>query len=82
MESYALPATYPPELAEISFALFTNMLDAANLRQRLINASTMEGQDGITERKRVDFAFLDGRMVCRRIITVCLAAKGFSRLLC
>lgn len=64
MESYALPTpAYPAEMAEISFALFVDMDDAASLRQRLIAASTMEGEKGIEERKRVDFAFLDSRMV-------------------
>lgn len=64
MGSYALPVpAYPAELAEISFALFVNMADAATLRQRLINASTMEGEEGLVERKKVDFAFLDSQMV-------------------
>lgn len=64
MESYALPTpAYPAELAEISFALFVNMEGSAALRQRLIKASTMEGDEGITERQRVDFAFLDAKMV-------------------
>lgn len=64
MESYTLPTpAYPAELAEISFALFVDMVDAASLRQRLIEASTMEGEEGVEERKRVDFAFLDSRMV-------------------
>ena len=66
MESYSLPTpAYPAELAEISFALFIDLSDAASLRQRLIKASTMEGVAGIDERKSVDFAFLDGKMVRR-----------------
>ncbi|KAK9897420.1 CGI-121-domain-containing protein [Cystobasidium minutum MCA 4210] len=67
MESYALPTpAYPAELAEISFALFVNMEGSAALRQRLIKASTMEGDEGITERQRVDFAFLDAKMIASR----------------
>lgn len=70
MESYALPTpAYPTELSEISFGLFVDLTDAAGLRQRLIQASTMEGDEGLTERKRVDFAFLDGKMVCIALIT-------------
>lgn len=80
MESYILPATYPAELAENSFALFIDMKDAASLRQRLINASTMEGQDGIDERKRVDFAFLDGRMV-RQSFWLGIAPANLSKML-
>lgn len=44
-------------------ALFREIPDAAGLRARLIAASTMPGQDGDTERAKVDFAFIDGRSV-------------------
>jgi EKC/KEOPS complex subunit CGI121/TPRKB len=65
MESYALPnPAYPTELSEISLALFTDLQEAALLRERLIKASTMEGEEGLTERSTLNFAFLDAKMVC------------------
>lgn len=70
MESFLLPSSaYPPELREITLALWhTNKETASRLRTRLIQASTTEGADGDAERKRLDFAFLDGKMV--RVVTV------------
>ena len=64
MESYALPTpAYPPELSEISLALFTDLQEASLLRERLVKASTMEGNEGITERSTLNFAFLDAKIV-------------------
>lgn len=77
MESYALPIpAYPPELSEISMALFTDLQDAAGLRLRLIKASTLEGDEGVQERKNVDFAFLDGKMVS---VSVCIQSSGMRK---
>lgn len=67
MESYTLPSdAFPSELQEITLALWTGLTDAAGLRQRLIAASTMQGDQGEAERKRLDYAFLDSKMVSRR----------------
>lgn len=66
MESYVLPAqAYPDELQEITLALWTDVVNAAEVRQRFIAASTMAGDQGILERQLLDFAFLDGSMVSR-----------------
>ncbi|KAL7004201.1 hypothetical protein EMMF5_006269 [Cystobasidiomycetes sp. EMM_F5] len=67
MESYVLPAqAYPDELQEITLALWTDVVNAAEVRQRFIAASTMAGDQGILERQLLDFAFLDGSMIASR----------------
>ncbi|KDN48042.1 hypothetical protein RSAG8_03058, partial [Rhizoctonia solani AG-8 WAC10335] len=50
---------FPPELSRVHIALFTNVQNAAELRSRLIKASTMEGEEGEKEREAVNFAFVD-----------------------
>lgn len=65
MECYTLPTpAYPAELCEITLTLWTDLANASKLRQRLIDASIMQGPEGTAERKNLDFAFLDGNMVC------------------
>ena len=62
METYNYPQ-FPPELANIYVALFTDVSDAAHLRARLIKAATMDGPEGEAEREAVNFAFVDARLV-------------------
>ena len=74
METYTLPVlAYPAELCSISMALFCDIESAAGLRKRLIAASSMEGSAGDVERRAVDFAFLDARMVsCAHVLELLL----------
>ena len=65
METYTLPTpAYPAELGEITLALWTNIASASELRQRLVAASMMQGTEAAAVREKLDFAFIDGTMVC------------------
>ena len=46
--------------------LFKHVTNAANLRSRIVRASTLEGIEGDMEREAVNFAFVDARLVRRR----------------
>jgi EKC/KEOPS complex subunit CGI121/TPRKB len=63
METYVLSDAFPAELRQVTLALYANLADPAGLRARLIKASTMEGPTGGEERQRLDYAFLDSKMV-------------------
>jgi EKC/KEOPS complex subunit CGI121/TPRKB len=62
MESHVL-SHLPLELSTLHYQLFTQVKNAGELRQRLINASKMEGTEGEEEREKVDFCFVDAQMV-------------------
>lgn len=62
MESYNY-TQFPDDASNVHVALFTNVSNAADLRNRLVQASTMQGEDGEAERQAVDFAFIDATLV-------------------
>ncbi|XP_006460403.1 hypothetical protein AGABI2DRAFT_220433 [Agaricus bisporus var. bisporus H97] len=57
----------PSDRATTHIALFRNVTNAAALRKRIINASTMEGEGGDFERDQVNFAFIDARLITSRL---------------
>lgn len=59
MESYQ----FPLHQASVHIALFHNVANAAQLRSRLVSASTMEGPEGDKERDLLDYAFIEANMV-------------------
>ncbi|KAK4057906.1 hypothetical protein OIO90_001125 [Microbotryomycetes sp. JL221] len=64
MESYPLPAFG----VEVHAALFTPITCAAELRQRLVTASTLpQDAQGDAERAQLDFAFIDASMLASRM---------------
>lgn len=62
MEVYRYPQ-FPPDLATIYVALFTEVQNASELKKRLVAASVMSGEDGDVEREAVNYAFIDARLV-------------------
>lgn len=62
MESYHL-SQYSLSYSSIHLALFHNVTNSAELRKRLVAASTMEGLEGDRERDRLDYAFVEADMV-------------------
>ncbi|QRV72409.1 kinase domain protein [Ceratobasidium sp. AG-Ba] len=50
---------FPTELSRLHIALFDDVKNAAELRARLVKASTMEGEEGEKEREAVNFGFVD-----------------------
>ncbi|BGP39107.1 hypothetical protein JCM10450v2_003060 [Rhodotorula kratochvilovae] len=64
MESYPLPY----HGSTIHLALFAPIQNAAELRKRLVTASTLPADEaGDSERRAVDFAFVDARMITSRL---------------
>jgi EKC/KEOPS complex subunit CGI121/TPRKB len=61
MESFA----YPHFNSTAHVALFKHVTNSANLRSRIVRASTLEGIEGNVERDAVNFAFVDARLVRR-----------------
>jgi EKC/KEOPS complex subunit CGI121/TPRKB len=59
MESFA----YPHFSSRAHVALFNCVTNAAELRARIVRASTLEGDEGDAEREAVNFAFIDARLV-------------------
>ncbi|TFY63359.1 hypothetical protein EVG20_g6351 [Dentipellis fragilis] len=66
METYAYPH-FPPSSSAVHVALFTNVTNASDLRARIVKASTLEGPEGDAERARVNFAFIDARLISSRL---------------
>lgn len=52
-----------PDRATTHVALFKHVKNAAALKKRIIDASTLEGETGEREREQVNFAFIDARLV-------------------
>ena len=48
---------------QVHIALFRNVLNSSDLRKRIIAAATLTGEEGDAERERVNFAFVDARLV-------------------
>lgn len=62
MESFHY-SQFSQEYSNVHIALFTNVTNATELRNRLVQASTMSGPEGDAERQAVDFAFIDATLV-------------------
>jgi EKC/KEOPS complex subunit CGI121/TPRKB len=62
METYTFP-TFPSYATPVHIALFENVANASDIRKKLIEASTMEGQEGDKARAAVDFGFIDASLV-------------------
>ncbi|EPS94995.1 hypothetical protein FOMPIDRAFT_1033083 [Fomitopsis schrenkii] len=56
-------AHLPDNLAHVHLALFHDVSNAAQIRQRIVRASQLEGPDGDKEREAVNFAFVDARLI-------------------
>ncbi|GAA6046460.1 hypothetical protein JCM3770_004933 [Rhodotorula araucariae] len=64
MESYPLPY----HGATVHLALFSPIQNAAELRKRLVTTSTLAADEaGDNERRAVDFAFVDAKMITSRL---------------
>ncbi|KAJ8456700.1 hypothetical protein ONZ45_g18614 [Pleurotus djamor] len=63
MESFS----YPHLSRVVYVALFTAVSNAAHLRQRIINAASLTGEDGERERDAVNFAFIDARLITSKL---------------
>lgn len=62
MESYILP-NFPREISSIHLCLFHNVTNSASLRTRLVEAATMEGEQGDKARDEMDYGFVEASMV-------------------
>lgn len=62
METYRFPHAADP-LQEVHLALFRHISHGGELRQRLIQAASMQGAEGDTEREDVNFAFIDAALI-------------------
>ncbi|KAJ8517438.1 hypothetical protein ONZ45_g5365 [Pleurotus djamor] len=63
MESFS----YPHLSRVVYVALFTAVSNAAHLRQRIINAASLTGDEGERERDAVNFAFIDARLITSKL---------------
>lgn len=70
METYPFPQfAAPPSLGEpsrvayVHLALFEDVSNAAWLRSRLVEVSTLEGSEGEAARDEMDYALIEGAMV-------------------
>ena len=69
MESFV----YPHFSSTAYVALFNCVTNAAQLRARIVRASSLEGDEGDAERDAVNFAFVDARLVGRMCVaSTCL----------
>lgn len=75
METYPFPQfAAPPSLggpsrvAHVHIALFKNVSNAAWLRSRLVEVSTIEGAEGDAAREEMDYALIEGAMVRNTIV--------------
>ena len=63
METSTFPY-FPSYATPIHIALFKNVTNSSGIRKRLIEASTMAGEEGDVARDKVDFGFIDASLVC------------------
>ncbi|KAG2014160.1 hypothetical protein CC2G_011003 [Coprinopsis cinerea AmutBmut pab1-1] len=66
MDGFTFPH-FPPTKSFAQFALFRQVENAAQLRKRIIEASTMEGEKGESEREAVNFAFIEAKLITSRL---------------
>jgi EKC/KEOPS complex subunit CGI121/TPRKB len=65
METYTFPH-FPSYATPIHIALFKDVSNSAEIRKKLIGASTMTGPEGDEARDKVDFGFIDASLVSKR----------------
>ncbi|KAJ9123927.1 hypothetical protein QFC22_000718 [Naganishia vaughanmartiniae] len=65
MESYILP-NFPREFSSIHLCLFQNVTNSASLRTRLVEAATMQGEQGDAARDEMDYGFVEASMIVSR----------------
>ncbi|WWC68539.1 uncharacterized protein I206_102468 [Kwoniella pini CBS 10737] len=58
METYTLPS-FPSEYSTIHICLFENVTNSSEIKKRLIEAATTEGEEGERLRKEVDYGFIE-----------------------
>ncbi|KAJ9097666.1 hypothetical protein QFC21_004703 [Naganishia friedmannii] len=68
MESYILP-NFPREFSSIHLCLFQNVTNSASLRARLVEAATMEGEQGDRARDEMDYGFVEASMALQAAST-------------
>jgi EKC/KEOPS complex subunit CGI121/TPRKB len=62
METFTFPH-FPTYATPVYVALFKDVTNSAAIRKRLIEASTMEGEEGDEARRKVDYGFIDASLV-------------------
>jgi len=62
MECMIFPHLYSKH-SQVYLSLFRKVSNAADLKARIIAASIADGENGEKERERVNFAFIDARLV-------------------
>jgi hypothetical protein len=67
MESFSFPFL-PASYSAVHVALFTEIKNAVPLRRRIIDAATMNGEEGDREREAVNFAFINARLVGQPLV--------------
>ena len=64
MESYGY-THFPSNLSNVHIALFIDVKNASELRERIVKAASLVGAEGDAERSRLDFAFIEAKLVRR-----------------
>ncbi|KAJ9118927.1 hypothetical protein QFC24_005892 [Naganishia onofrii] len=80
MESYILP-NFPREVSSIHLCLFQNVTNSASLRTRLVEAATMEGEQGDKARDEMDYGFVEASMIADAIKRFGISASTKTLLL-
>ena len=62
MQSFHYPHL-PSDFSTVHVALYTKVSNSAEIRSRIVRAAQLDGPDGEAERKAVNFAFIDARLV-------------------
>ncbi|KDQ14117.1 hypothetical protein BOTBODRAFT_159657 [Botryobasidium botryosum FD-172 SS1] len=55
------------DLQTVYIALFANVANAAAIRNRIVAAASLRGEEGERERNEINFAFLDARPITSRL---------------
>ncbi|KAL5508606.1 hypothetical protein ACEPAH_6225 [Sanghuangporus vaninii] len=66
METY-IYKHFPDRISSVHIALFTTVKNAAELRSRIVKATSMEGPEGEAERQALNFAFIEAKLVTSRL---------------
>ena len=67
MESFSFPSL-PSNHSVVHATLYTNVQNAIALRRRIIEAATMNGEEGVREREAVNFAFVNAGLVGQLLV--------------
>ncbi|KAF8516673.1 kinase binding protein CGI-121-domain-containing protein, partial [Gautieria morchelliformis] len=58
---------FPSEVSTVHLALYSNVTNAARLKERLVRAATLPGEEGGREREVVNYAFIDAKLITSRL---------------